>query len=66
MALKALKIPPRSNWEQIKRQYRKLVVKYNADRPQSERQRALNVERLKKINVAYEVLRREYEQKAAA
>ena len=65
-ALKALKIPPRSTWEQIKRQYRKLVVKHNADRPQSERQRALNVERLKKINVAYEVLRREYEQKAAA
>jgi hypothetical protein len=66
MALKALKMPPRSNWEQIKRQYRKLVLKYNADRPQSDRQRALNVERLKKFNVAYEVLRREYEQKAAA
>ena len=65
-ALKALKIPPRSTWEQIKRQYRKLVVKHNADRPQSDKQRALNVERLKKFNAAYEVLRREYEQKAAA
>jgi len=65
-ALKALKLTQDATWPQIKSQYRKLVVKYNADRPQSDRQRTLNVERLKKINVAFEVLRKVYEQKAAA
>lgn len=65
-ALKTLKLPRDANWQQIKTQYRKLVLKYNADRPQSEKQRMVNVERLKKINAAYAVLKAQYEQKAAA
>jgi hypothetical protein len=65
-ALKTLKLPRDANWQQIKTQYRKLVLKYNADRPQSEKQRTVNVERLKKINAAYAVLKVHYEQKAAA
>jgi DnaJ-class molecular chaperone len=65
-ALKTLKLPREANWQQIKTQYRKLVLKYNADRPQSEKQRTVNVERLKRINAAYAALKAHYEQKAAA
>lgn len=65
-ALKALKLPVGATWEQIRRQYRRLAVKYSADRPQSEKMRAANTERLKKINAAYEVLRGVHERQEAA
>jgi DnaJ-domain-containing protein 1 len=65
-ALKALKLSQGATWQQIKAQYRKLAVKHNVDRPQSEKQRAMNVERLKKINAAYAVLREMHERKEAA
>jgi hypothetical protein len=65
-ALRTMKLPKSASWDEIKKRYRKLVVQYNADRPQSEKQRTLNVERLKKINAAFEVLRKVHEEKAAA
>lgn len=65
-ALKVLKLGPRASWDQIKAQYRKLVVKHNADRPQTDAEREKNTARLKKINAAYSVLKTRYEQKAAA
>jgi len=65
-ALKALKLPVTATWQQIRRQYHRLAVKYNADRPQTDKQRVQNTERLKKINAAYEVLRAQYEQKREA
>jgi len=65
-ALKALKLPVTATWQQVRRQYHRLAVKYNADRPQTDKQRAANTERLKKFNAAYEVLRAQYEQKREA
>jgi hypothetical protein len=65
-ALRVLKLPKNSTWLQTKTQYRKLVLKHNADRPQSDAERERNTERLKKINAAYSVLKGHYEQKAAA
>jgi nucleoside diphosphate kinase len=64
--LRMLRLTPDATWDQIRKQYRKLMLKYNADRPQSEKQRALNVERLKKLNAAYAVLKAQHEQKVAA
>ena len=65
-ALRVLKLPKNSTWLQTKTQYRKLVLKHNADRPQSDAERERNTDRLKKINAAYAVLKAHYEQKAAA
>ncbi len=65
-ALKVLKLPATATWRQIRRQYRLLALTYNADRPQSDKQRARNTARLVKLNAAYEVLRAQYEQKREA
>ena len=65
-ALKALKLPANATWQQIRRQYHRLVVKYNADRPQTDKQRQTNTARLVKLNAAFEVLRAQYEQKREA
>jgi len=65
-ALKTLKLPKTATWVAIKAQYRKLAVKHNADRPQTEAQRLKNTERLKQIHAAYAVLREHYEKQEAA
>jgi hypothetical protein len=65
-ALRVLKLPKNATWMQVKTQYRKLVLKHNADRPQSDAEREKNTERLKKINAAYAVLKAQYEKREAA
>ena len=65
-ALRTLKLRAEASWPEIKVQYRKLVVKHNADQPQSDAQRAKNTERLKKINVAFAALKQEHEKQEAA
>jgi len=65
-ALKVLKLPKTATWEEIRKRYRALIVKHNADRPQPEKTRAANTVRLKAINAAYEILRAVHERKAAA
>lgn len=65
-ALRVLGLKRNAGWETIKRRYRKLVVEYNVDRPQSDEQRAANTTRLKRINEAFGVLRERHEAKAAA
>jgi hypothetical protein len=63
-ALKTLRLSATAEWAQIKKQYYRLAMKYNPDRPG--KQQAANTERMKKINAAFEVLREEHERKAAA
>jgi len=65
-ALRVLKLPKNASWTQIKTQYRKLVVKHNADRPQTDAEREKNTERLKKLNEAYSVLKAHHEKREAA
>jgi hypothetical protein len=65
-ARKALKLPKTARWAEIKSQYRKLVLKHNADRPQSDAEREKNTERLKTINAAYAVLKEHHEKREAA
>lgn len=65
-ALRALKLKQGASWQQIRAQYRKLVVKYNADRPQTDEERAKNTAHLKKINAAYSVLKAHHEKREAA
>jgi hypothetical protein len=55
-AFRVLRLSPTASHEQVKKQYKALVVRYNADRPQSDRQRLKNTERLVRINEAYGVL----------
>lgn len=65
-ALRTLKLDSNATWDQIKAAYRQLVVKHNADRPQTDHEREKNTARLKKINAAFEVLKAEHDGKAAA
>lgn len=60
-ALRMLKLAGSPSWDAIKKQYRVLVRRYNADRPQTDKQRAKNTELLKRFNAAYEVLRAKHE-----
>jgi hypothetical protein len=64
-ALRALRLTKNASFAEIKSAYKKLCVKHNADRPQSEAQRQKNTARLQEINGAYEVLRKRYEREAA-
>lgn len=64
-ALRSLRLADDATWPEIKKRYRKLVVRHNADRPQSTDERAANTEKLKKINAAYETLRQMHEAEAA-
>ncbi len=63
-ALKTLRLPATATWAQIKKQYYRLALKYNPDRPG--KQQEANTERMKKINAAFEVLREAHERKEAA
>lgn len=65
-ARKALKLPKGAGWAETKAQYRKLVLKHNADRPQTDAEREKNTARLKKFNEAYAVLKAHYEKKREA
>ena len=65
-ALRALKLKSGASWTQIKSQYRKLVLKHNADRPQTDTERLKNTERLKRLNEAYSVLKALHEKQEAA
>lgn len=60
-ALKTLGLKRSASWEEIRAAYKKLAFEHNADRPQSTRERARNEARLKKINLAYQVLRKHFE-----
>jgi len=64
-ALKVLGLDDDASWEEVRTRYRQLVVKHNADRPQSAARRKKNTERLKAINAAYETLRQQQESRAA-
>jgi hypothetical protein len=64
-AFKTLGLDDASTLEEVKKRYKELVLKYNADRPQSDKKRAKNNERLKEINLAFEALRDHFEKKKA-
>lgn len=63
-ARRVLRVRSDATWEEIKKRWKRLSYKYNADRPQSDAQRRKNTERLQEINEAYAVLRRQNEQAA--
>ena len=65
-ALRALKLRPGATWDDVRARYKRLVVKHNADRPQSQKSRDKNTAELKKINGAFEVLRKHFEKKDEA
>ena len=65
-SFRTLKLKPSATFMEVKRQYKALVRQYNADQPQSDKQRERNTTRLKKINEAFEVLREHFEKEAAA
>lgn len=64
-AFDVLGLPPNAPFEEVKRHYKKLVVEYSADTPQTERSRARNTRKLQRINDAFAVLRTHFERKAA-
>lgn len=66
LALKTLKVRKNADWHEIRVAYRKLVLKHNADRPQTDEQRSRNTERLKTLNAAYAVLKARHEKREAA
>lgn len=63
-ALHELRMDETAKWPDIQKEYKRLVVFYNADAPQSETMRARNEERLKRINHAYKILRSHHERAA--
>jgi hypothetical protein len=65
-AFRILDLGRTATWEEIKKRHRELVFKHNADRPQTDKMRAQNTERLKKVNWALEVLRKFHEDKKEA
>lgn len=65
-ALIVLGLGQRAPWPEIKRRYHQLVLKHNADRPQTDASRARNTRRLQKLNAAFEVLRARFEEGEAA
>jgi hypothetical protein len=65
-AFRTLKLKPSATLTEVKRQYKTLVRQYNADMPQSDKQRARNTTRLQKINEAFEVLKEHFESTEAA
>jgi hypothetical protein len=65
-AFRALKLKPNATFDEVKSQYKRLVRQYNADMPQSDRERERNTKRLQKINAAFEVLKEHFEKEAAA
>lgn len=65
-ALKILDLGRGATWDEIRKRHRELAFKYNADRPQTDKMRAQNTERLKKVNWALEVLRKFHEDKKEA
>ena len=65
-AFRTLKLKPSATLVEVKRQYKTLVRQYNADMPQSDKQRARNTTRLQKINEAFEVLKEHFESTEAA
>jgi len=64
-AFRTLKLRPGATVDEVKRRYKSLVVKHNADAPQSEASRKKNTERLQRLNAAYELLRTHFQEKAA-
>ena len=65
-ALRTLKLRQGATFDEVKRRYKALVVKHNADAPQSEASRKKNTERLQRLNAAYELLRGHFEKEKAA
>jgi len=57
-AYAVLGLRPGAGLVAVKREYRRLVVKHNADRPQSDAVRERNTKRLKSLNEAFKVLER--------
>lgn len=53
-----------ASWREIKSAYRKLAIKFNADRPMGDDERRSNEARLKEINAAYAVLKAQNEEAA--
>lgn len=64
-AFRTLKLDETATFAEVKRQYKTLVVKHNADVPQGDGERQRNTKRLQKINQAFEVLRKHFEEAAA-
>jgi len=64
-AFKTLKLDETATLGEVKKQYKLLVRQYNADVPQGDRDRQRNTRRLQKINEAFEVLRKHFEEVAA-
>lgn len=64
-AFKTLGLDAESTFEEVKKRYKELVLKHNADRPQTDKKRARNTERLKEVNGAFVTLRDHFEKKKA-
>lgn len=62
-AYRILAVAKNASWEEIRTAYKKLVVQHTPDRPQTERMRAKNTDRMKKLNWAFEVVRAHFESK---
>jgi DnaJ-domain-containing protein 1 len=64
-ALKTLGLRSGASWQQIQRAHRKLAAQYHPDRAPSDTARGMLEDRVKRINVAFEVLRVHHERDAA-
>ena len=68
-AFRALGLDPNVGiigWAEVKRAYRKLVVKHNADVPQGAKKRAENTKRMQALNAAFAALREHFFKEKAA
>lgn len=65
-AARILGVKEDASWDEIRTRFRELVFAHNADRPQSERSRQKNTDRLKKINWAFSVMKKREERKKEA
>jgi hypothetical protein len=63
-AYRTLKLDEDATFAEVKRRYRSLMREHHADRPQSERERERNTRRMQKINEAFEVLKKHFEEAA--
>jgi len=63
-AMAELRMDASATWADVQKEYKRLVVFYNADAPQPESMRRRNEERLKKIHAAFATLRDHFERVA--
>ncbi len=65
-ALKVLRLTDDATSDEIKAQYRKLAAKNHPDKAKNEADRQRREDRMKRLNVAFDILNRQQEAKKAA